>query len=133
MEPQSKDGEVGKNMERNDKLNIGDMCIYCFEDTKGKYMLSLVQIENVYDVGANVKVLKNYYDTEWGFYKYLASKNLSTNASKCYLYNIQKFIKNKKAEKLCDFINDIFGCDAMYYGIDSYGISLDICGGNYGR
>ena len=40
-------------------------------------------------------------------------------------------IKEKQIEKMTETINDLYGADAMYYGVDSYGIATTLYNAGY--
>ena len=107
---------------KKDNINI-----YSFYDNQGNIMISLVRKIEEYTIGAKVEVLKCYQDTPFGLYKYLASHNGEANATKKYLHDISKFVREYDTKSIYELLNDLFGCDGMYYGIDTYGIAVDIC------
>ena len=108
-------------------METTNVSLYSFYDNQGNIMISLVKIIETYNIGAKVKVLKCYQDTPFGLYKYLASHNGEANASKKYLYDITKFVREYDHKSICEILNNLFGVDGMYFGVDTHGISVDIC------
>lgn len=101
--------------------------IYMLYDDRGNPIISLVRIIEKYNISAKVKVLKCYEDNQFGLFRYLASHNGETNVSLKYLHDITDYIDDFDLTAICEMFNEFFGCDGMYYGVDTYGMALDIC------